>query len=133
MRVSAQNTFPNPCYKGISRHSNQNPGPDLNLGLGPEVPNGIVQGHNLGPTPIGDPGVGLIVKIIKVVLDGVAIPRAFSNASCWPSGKSVTAAMILECLDERVFHRRSKEAFSKHGAYCAWPGQAFERICVCIF
>lgn len=53
----------------------QNPDPDLNLGLDPEeVLEGITQDQDLGPVLIGDPVAGLIVEIIEEGTATVILP-----------------------------------------------------------
>lgn len=77
----------------------QNPGPDLNLGLDPEeVLEGIIQGQDLDPGPIDDLGAGLTAEIIEGAT-AIAILQCPLEGAMLGIGQIPTPTVVLECLD----------------------------------
>lgn len=77
----------------------QSQGPDLNPGPDPEeVLEGIIQGHDLDPAPIDDPGAGLTAEIIE---DGTAtaILPCLLEGVMLGTGQILTPTVVLEYLD----------------------------------
>lgn len=77
----------------------QNPGPDLNLGLDPEeVLEGITQGQDLGLAPIDDPVAGLTAEIIEDVIATVILPCLLAGVMLG-TGQILIQIVVLEYLD----------------------------------
>lgn len=73
-------------------------GPDLSLGLDPEeVLEGIIQGHDLDPAPIDDPGAGLTVETIADATATAILPCLLGGVMLG-TGQILTPTVVLECL-----------------------------------